>query len=108
MDGNISKIREDHIKKVFAHQEQQELLLQMAERMFAIENRIAKLDEKTRERLEAFLEGAKRVTVRQDTLESKIYKVKEVIEVVHDKVSIAIALAEKAQQILEGKIHETQ
>ena len=98
---------QDHIKRVFAHQEQQKLLLEMAERMIAIENRIAKLDEKTRERLEAFLEGAKRLTTRLDTLESKIHIVKELIKNLHEKVSVSIALIEKHQLMRENE-HETQ
>lgn len=104
---------QEHIKRVFAHQEQQQLLLEMAERMISIENRIAKLDEKTRERLEAFLEGAKRITTRLDALESKVHKfdskiltVRELLKPIHDKVDTAIAIIEQAQQ--KEAEHETQ
>src|SRR5436190_16087426 len=86
---------EEHIKRVFAHQDQQKLLLEVAERMIAIENRIAKLDERTRERLEAFMEGAKRLNVRHEQLENKLEQTHRLLGEVQKNIQLALTGIDK-------------
>jgi len=63
--------------------------------MIAIENRIAKLDERTRERLEAFMEGAKRLNVRHEQLEGKLDRAHTILQELQKKINLAIDEIEK-------------
>lgn len=63
----------EHARKVFAHQEQQQLFLEMAERLIAMENKLAGLESRTKEKMDDFLRGATNLSVRFDRLETKLF-----------------------------------
>ena len=70
----------EHAKRVLAHQEdvqlseQQNLILEMAERLISIENRLSRTEVKMRERMDDFLRGMTNLSIRFDRLEAKLNK----------------------------------
>lgn len=69
----------EHAKRALNYQskalreiEENKLLLEMAERLIAMENRLARNETRTKELLDDFLRGAKNLSVRFDRLEAKL------------------------------------
>ena len=68
----------DHAKRVLDHQTKHaDLIQEILERIIAIENRLARFEIRTRDRMDDFLKGLAALTIRFDRLDAAVHSAAE-------------------------------